>query len=147
LTKADLALARALQQRLPDRLFDVHMHPYRRRDVRPAATVLKAGPARAGLAVWQRCLGPQVGATRLCGAMCTPFPSKDGDMEAATRFAVAEAGRRKGCVATMLVSPSSDPAAVERFVEEHPHVVGFKPYHLLAGGSEQAAPWGVNIRL
>jgi len=136
LTGEDTAFAALLRSRLPRRLFDVHMHLYRTCDIDPRPAFLRAGPAAAGLTVWREHIGGQVGRKRLVGALCTPFPSKRGDMNAANRFVLDALKNRKNFRATILVSPASTRADTEAAVAANPRIIGFKPYHLLAAGKD-----------
>ncbi len=131
-TAEDRAVARELSAQLPDRLFDAHMHLYEQAQVSPTNLLIRAGPAKAGVDVWRRYLGRQVGAARLKHALCVPLPSRRGSIAAANRFVLHEVRRRKRLRALVLVGPRSSRSAIEEVLDANPRAVGFKVYHLLA---------------
>ncbi len=71
-TAEDRAVARTLAARLPEQLFDAHAHLYEPGHISPSHALIESGPASAGADVWRRCLGQQLGATRLKHALCVP---------------------------------------------------------------------------
>jgi len=131
LISADKALASELRARLPDRLFDVHMHPYRRADIRPPIPFLQAGPAKAGYAAWRKYVGALVGARRLRGALLTPYPSREGDVDVVNDFVAAELKRAPSCAASIVIGPNYPRAKAEERLK-NPRIRCMKPYHLLA---------------
>jgi len=136
MTAADRAAARALAGRLPEQLFDAHVHLYAREHVSPRGPLVETGPVRAGAAVWRRCLGRQVGARRLQHALCLPFPSRSGDVAAANRFVLRQVERQRDLRALLLVGPATPRAEIEPLWETKPAIVGFKVYHLLASQTD-----------
>ena len=56
-TAEDRAAARALAARLPDRLFDAHVHLYEQAHVSPRGPLIRTGPATAGVDAWRRSVG------------------------------------------------------------------------------------------
>jgi len=132
LTDADKAVAAELQERLPERIFDAHAHPYRTRDVRPTPRFLSWGPAEAGVEVWRKYLGSQLGESRLSGALFVPFPSRDGDAEAANDYVAAQLDTCPGCAGAILVGPKQSRASAEARLK-NPKIRCLKPYHLLSG--------------
>jgi len=130
-TDADRALAAELQERLPPRIFDVHMHPYRVQDIGPRSNVVSWGPDTAGLDVWRQFVGLQLGESRLVGALCTPMPSREGDVDAVNDFAAAEVANEENFRANIVVSPAYPREQVEARLA-NPKVVGLKPYHFYA---------------
>ncbi len=131
-TAADRALAEELQPRLPARLFDVHMHLHHKEHVRPSSTYVEWGPDDCSYEVWREFVGGQVGAERLCGALLTPHPSREGDADAANAYVAAQVEREPGCAASIIVHPGQGRAAVEALLE-NPRVRCFKPYHFFSG--------------
>lgn len=131
MTAADQQTARQLQSRLPESLFDVHMHVYRRDDLATQDPFFRNGPDHADLAHWRQCIGEQVGCGRLIGALCTPDPR--APLAAANAFAVREAATGEAFRATMLVAPDQSPDEAEALIQASKgKIAGFKPYHLLA---------------
>ena len=106
-------MVRELAARLPGRLFDVHVHLYEQAHVSPSTPLIRSGPAKAGVDVWRRCLGKQVGAARLGNALCVPFPSRHGEVGAANRFVLEEVRRRKSLRALVLAGPRSSRSEIE----------------------------------
>lgn len=131
-TGDDRAVARTLAARLPGQLFDAHAHLYELTHVAPSNPLIQSGPAKAGADVWRRCLGQQLGATRLKHALCVPFPSRNGDPAAANRFVLNEVRRRKHLRALVLAGPAMSQAGIESLLDAQPQIAGFKVYHLLA---------------
>jgi len=131
-TAEDRAIARTLATRLPEQLFDAHVHLYEQGHISPSHLLIQSGPVAAGADVWRRCLGQQVGATRLKHALCLPYPSRGGDPAAANRFVLNEVRRRKNLRALVLTGPATPRAEIESLLDAHPQIVGFKVYHLLA---------------
>ena len=131
-TDADRARAEALQEHLPARLFDSHAHLYRTADLQPCSPFVASGPEVADLALWRRYVGNLVGADRLHGALCTPFPTKEGDLEAINTFIAEQTESDPACRATIVVNPKSVRKHVEELLAAHPRLVGFKPYHFYA---------------
>jgi len=134
-TQADEALAHRLQARLPACVFDFHAHLYRRRDVRPGCALLDWGPAEAGYSVWREHVGALLGPERLRGALLTPFPSRDGDLDALNDYVLAQLQQAEGCAASILVAPGYPRTEVEARLRDG-RVRCLKPYHVLSGRAE-----------
>jgi len=127
-TEADTVLAEEVQGRLPSRLFDVHVHLYGRKNARLAASLLDRGPAEADYEVWREHVGRQVGTDRLCGALLTPFPAREGDAEAANDYVAAQVEKAPGCRAAIAIGPEYPPSAAEARLQ-NPKIRGFEPCH------------------
>jgi len=140
-TDADETLAQQLRPRLPDRLFDVHLHLYRASDVRPPGGFLEGGPEEAGYGVWREHLGKQVGVERLVGGLLTPFPSRDGDLEAANDYVAAELERAPSCPGSIIVAPGQSRDEVEARLEDS-RLRCLKPYHFLGS---RARSWAATL--
>jgi glutamate-1-semialdehyde 2,1-aminomutase len=118
---------------LPDRVLDAHAHLYRVADLGLTADHwLRQGPEAAGVAAWREGVGALVGRERLAGGLFIAFPAASGDMDAANAWVIQEAESFPSGAASIVVSPASDPAAIERLIEEHPVVKGLKPYHVFS---------------
>ena len=132
LNETDRLLLRAIQDQLPDCVFDSHAHPYRIADMRmPPGTWFDNAPQQAGVSVWRRQLGEILGHDRLKGLLCIAYPTADGDMDASNQFVIKEAAC-PGSAASIVVTPMSDRSAIERLVEENSIIRGFKPYHVFS---------------
>lgn len=132
----DLALARELQQQLPDRVFDAHAHPFLRSELdTDLAPILKRLPEEGGLDYWRETAAAQVGSSRLRGGLFFGLPVLPIDglperIDRVNRFLVEELQRartlpdRRGL---LLVSCAPPPPGLETLLQA-PGVVGFKPY-------------------
>ncbi len=127
----DAARAAALADWLPQRLFDVHAHVYRKADLGAVGPLLEAGPDEVGVDQWRAHLGRLVGADRLQGALLIAMPSPGGDIAAANRFVSDQAGAWDAAFACLLASPAQDPDDTLRLLDRE-RVAGFKPYHLFS---------------
>ena len=128
----DAAIATQIQGWLPRKLFDVHAHLYRTRDLgKPCPGLPAAGPKTVGLDVWRTRLGEETGVERLAGGLFVPYPVKHCDVDAGNEFVAAQvesAGLARGL---MVVTPQSSREKVEECLG-NPNIVGFKPYHVFA---------------
>jgi len=131
-TEEDQNLAGEIVDRLPDQLFDAHVHLYAQAHISPAPAVVRGGPMQAGVDEWSLRLGQQVGRDRLRHALCIPFPSQGGDVATANRFVLTQVHPHQNLRALVLISPHSVRSDVEALLDAHPQIVGFKVYHLLA---------------
>ncbi len=131
-TETDAVIAAAVQKYLPDRLFDIHAHLYRKNDLgRPCPEFVGQGPDIADVDVWRTLLGDLCGAERLAGALFVPYPVKTGDVEAGNAFLVEQVDRAERNRGLIVVMPDSDPAKTELYFQ-NPKIIGFKPYHVFA---------------
>ena len=135
-TDADDSVSRSVRARLPDRLFDVHMHPYRRRDVRPVSPIISEGPATAGLPEWRTFVGRQLGSRRLRGSLCIPFPSRKGIPEEVNDYVLGITEGKRNYRPTVLLRPDSPRESIVSLLDRHPHIAGFKAYHLLSPSAD-----------
>lgn len=129
MTEADKILAKEILNRLPAQIFDIHMHPYRVQDIDPCPKFVMWGPKTANLRTWRKKVGEQVGQSRLSGALCTPYPSRHGNINAVNDFIVKQVEKEDHCRANIVVSIDYPREKVEAYLA-NPKVVGFKPYHL-----------------
>ncbi len=111
------------------------MHLCRASDVRPLPEIIASGPEELNLQVWHKHVGFQVGGSQLCGALCTPMPSRNGDIDAANTYVMSQVEDQEDFYANILVSPDYPRERVEAHIESN-KVVGFKPYHCYAGNGD-----------
>ena len=141
-TPQDRALAGALAERLPSRVFDAHAHFYRAADMVPMPPFFAAGPPVCGAAQWRAGLGELVGGPeRMAGGLILASPGRGADVHAVNRWVIDATrtidvrsdarDRRDGLRATVLVDPNLPASSYAPFLDE-PHVVGFKVYHTYA---------------
>jgi len=131
-TDADRAVAEQIGPLLPERIFDVHAHLYKREHISPAPLFLEWGPTEAHRQAWRRHVGRQVGEGRLCGALLTPFPSREGDLDAMNDYVAAQVEDATDCLASVIISPAQERKAVEGRLE-NPKARCLKPYHFYSG--------------
>jgi glutamate-1-semialdehyde 2,1-aminomutase len=137
-TGEDEATAKAIGERLPERLFDAHAHLYEQAHISPLPEFVRAGPERVGTKTWVEYLGRQLGHARLEGMLAIPFPSPGGDAAAANRFVIGEIEAGDAHRGLVLVGPSTAREEIESLLDAHARVVGFKVYHVLA---DRADTW------
>ena len=141
LDEYDSALAAELRAHLPDKVFDVHAHPYFKPDVDVhTVPILDDLPEDGGIDFWRQCLSLQIGRKHVAGGLFFGLPIIPIDDIAErigqiNRFLIEEL--RKSCDTNarglLLVARSSDPAETELLLGE-PHIAGFKPYPALNPG-------------
>ena len=127
----DAAIAEDLRPILPRKLFDIHAHLYRTRDLAPLPALAAQGPAAVTADTWRACLSRHVGDGKLAGALFIPYPTKGGDVEAGNRYLVSQLREDGPSRVLIAVTPNSARRAVEELAA-HPLVGGFKPYHVFA---------------
>jgi glutamate-1-semialdehyde 2,1-aminomutase len=132
--ETDERIAERVRARLPHTLFDAHAHLYQQADLGGGtAPFITNGPSRVNLAEWKRSVGRQMGEARLTGGLFLPMPTPSVDLSKANANLCTELEGQENTRGLMLVSPSMSHADAEPFLESET-IVGFKPYHLLAGG-------------
>ena len=124
---ADRVLAEEVQVRLPGRVFDAHMHPCRREHIRPASLSTQQSPAEMGYEAWREHVGSQVGVERLCGALLTPFPSAEGDIDTINDYVAEQVEMAPNCFASIVVGPKYPRSVVEERLQ-NPRIRCLKPY-------------------
>lgn len=134
--KVDREIAEELAGFLPDTLFDAHLHLYRVRELaEPVPPLTAAGPAHVTPRIWRARLGRQVGAERLAAGLFMPYPTPGCDVAVVNRTLLADLDRDPGSRGAIIITPACRRAQVEALLA-HPQVVGFKPYHFFAGGTD-----------
>ena len=134
-TSTDRSLARPLRLLLPDKLYDIHAHLYRVNDMgSPPPGLAAQGPPVVTRSVWRASLSRIVGRGRLAGGLFFPYPTTTGNIAGSNAFLVGQIknGLDRGLI---LVTPQSSPKDIEAWLE-CPQVVGFKPYHFFAPGTQ-----------
>lgn len=134
--ETDAEIAAMIQDRLPDRLFDIHAHLYRKCDLgTPCPAFLGPGPDIADGNAWRAHLGKVCGGERLAGALFLPYPVKKGNVEASNGFLMEQLGYIEMSRGLIVVTPDSDRAKTELYFQD-PKIIGFKPYHVFAHGEQ-----------
>ena len=120
--------------RLPERIFDAHMHIYRAADFGEAVPEYMTYDPFADLSHWRGHLGRMVGGEeRLSGALVLPFPTVHHDTHDINKWVTertADAAGTSTPVSTaILVDPLQSPESYE-YMYDVPQVGGFKVYHI-----------------
>ncbi len=100
-------------ERLPDRVYDAHVHLNRTRD---------------GWHGWREFFDELVGAQRVAGGLLMPSPSPFEVLDSENEYVCAEAENDTGSVVGMLISPRQTEEEAEKFLLTHPRVGVLKPY-------------------
>jgi glutamate-1-semialdehyde 2,1-aminomutase len=131
-TDVDAAIAATVQAKLPAKVFDIHAHLYRKRDLGdPCPDLPDKGPDTVDIGVWRNHLGQEVGRDRLAGGLFLPYPVKHGDVEGGNDFLVAQVDGGDLARGLIVVTPDSPRDKTEAYFK-NPRIVGFKPYHVFA---------------
>ncbi len=131
-TETDAVIAAAVQERLPERMFDIHAHLYRKHDLgQPGPELTEQGPDTVDVGVWRTHLGKEAGQQRLAGGLFLPYPVKHGDVDAGNDFLLAQVDAAELARGLIVITPDSDRAKAESYFR-NPRIIGFKPYHVFA---------------
>jgi len=129
-TEVDKALAQSFDPFLPDKVFDIHAHLYRKQDSGTLPpTVFSEGPDVADLELWRKCMSLHVGEERVAGGLFFGLPFADVDREAMNAFQAEQASLDELSRMLVLVSPADDPKRIAELADG-PRAAGFKVYHL-----------------
>jgi len=135
-TDLDAKIAAEFGDFLPATLFDSHAHLYRVRDMpEPVGALQSEGPANVTPRIWRSRLGRQLGPERLAGALFMPFPVPGADPALLNRRLLEDLDREPGSRGAVIITPNCRREDVEALLA-HPQVIGFKPYHCFAPGSD-----------
>jgi glutamate-1-semialdehyde 2,1-aminomutase len=124
---------RALFNRLPTRLFDIHAHLYRPGDLAPIIPGRTDRPDAAGLPEWRERIGRQTGGVpTLAGGLFFPLPSAGRkQVEACNRFLADQLDGEASSRGLVLVPPDMNRETAAAWLASE-RIVGFKVYHTLA---------------
>lgn len=126
-TTADRNLSRELEKFIPEKVFDIHAHLYRMKDLNiPRNHFFRQGPAEVTVSVWRRKMEKQVGSNRLAGGLFIPWPLSFPDR--INDFLSTQLKDVPGSRGLILISPDYPEKKVRAYLE-NPQVVGLKPYH------------------
>jgi glutamate-1-semialdehyde 2,1-aminomutase len=137
----DRTLSQELQASLPDKMFDMHAHPYLLEDIDTDSTpILRELPQEGGIDGWKEIIGFQVGKERLKGGLFFGLPILKGNPlidrirhvnhYIRTELDQAKDIQRRGL---LMVSHLMDPSELEAGLKS-PWIAGFKPYVTLNPG-------------
>jgi len=128
----DAATAAEIQEQLPDRLFDVHAHLYRNRDLgNPCPELTAQGPDTVDMEAWLTHLGKLTDRKRLVGGLFFPYPVKNGNMDAGNTFLLEQVNLSPMARGLIVVTPGMDRDKTESYFQNS-RIIGFKPYHVFA---------------
>ncbi len=132
LTGYDEALAGELTAQLPSRLFDVHAHAYRVRDLHtPGLPLMEEGPHEASIAVWRERMGALLPGPELAEGLFFPYVARHCDNAAANTYLLEQLQANPGSRGLAVVTPemTRDEGAA---LLDRSGMAGFKPYHCYA---------------
>lgn len=132
ITGYDKTLAGELGGLLPPKLFDVHAHAYRVRDINaPGLALTQEGPHEASIAVWRERMGALLPGPELADGLFFPYVARHCDNAAANAFLLEQVETHPGSRGLVIATPdmSREEAAA---LLNHPGIAGFKPYHCYA---------------
>ena len=131
----DKRISEELQSRLPGRIFDVHAHLYKLAHLHsPAVKWMSTGPAMADVDAWRKHIGRQVGADRLKNGLFFAMPSLDMEMDKANDFLFEQVAQTPDSRGLLLIAPGMTVGTAQKWLDNHPQIVGFKPYAFFAAG-------------
>ena len=131
-TETDAAIAEQVKDFLPSRLFDIHAHLYRNRDLgTPIPDLTAQGPGTADLSVWKAHLGQVTEEKRLGGGLFFPYPTKTGDVDSGNDYLLEQVSQGELVRGLVIVAPASPREKMAQYLA-NPRIAGFKPYHTYA---------------
>jgi len=118
---------------LPEKLFDIHAHLYRKEMLAaPQNHLVQHGPEESSPKTWRELLEPLVGKGRLSGALFMPMISSPHDrIKDLNTWTITSTTNIPETKTLVLVTPDMSSTEIEPFLSL-PHFAGFKPYHLYA---------------
>jgi glutamate-1-semialdehyde 2,1-aminomutase len=124
---ADRKAAEEVGDFLPDRVFDIHAHLWRKKDWRkPVPAEIEEGPDEAGIGRWRDCVGRWIGDSRLEGGFFLAVPFVD--IERGNDFLVDQLGKNPASRGAVAIAPDT-PEEKALLWLDRPAIVGLKPYH------------------
>ena len=123
---------RNLKDFVPPDSFDAHAHLWRNVDLgTPTPALAAAGPDVVTRATYGERLSMWMPDRCPTGGLFFPFPTRILDIDGANRHLADEMKGDPNSLGLMILTPSQDPAEVEKQIVED-NFVGFKVYHLFA---------------
>lgn len=128
-TKYDEALADELRAFIPAKVFDVHTHPYRVRDLNlKGNSVCTEGPAEAGSKIIRQFMDKLLGPGKYSGGLLTAYPTEDCDIDGVNDFVMEQLKYETASRGSVCITPDCHPEKVRRYLENL-LITGLKPYH------------------
>lgn len=124
----DMELIAELQQQLPDKIFDVDCHIYRREDLGAQPEIYELVPLLSDIDTWHEIMSTIIGRDRLMGGMyLTPPTEKEEQLYPANEFLLSELSKDDERCGVIMFSPLMGPERVEAYIKTG-QVVGIKPF-------------------
>ncbi len=121
-----------IQRFLPDRVFDIHAHIYRLRDLNLSQPNLYTeGPQEVTVDVWQKHIERYVERTRLRGGLFIATPTYSCDIDKVNDFLISQLKMVPDAKGLILISPESPKDKIFEYLR-NPQIIGFKPYHVFS---------------
>lgn len=130
-TELDERISRELQNHLPERVFDIHAHLYRKGDLDGVAgdSVQAQGPADVTFGVWREHIERLFGPSRCTGGLFFPLPPLQSNrVDPANDFLIHELGAHPDSRGLILIYPGYPEGRASEYLA-HDQIVGFKVYH------------------
>lgn len=128
----DRVLADELKSFVPKRVFDMHMHIYRKADLGLDDTSpLNKGCDIEGIEQVQDFYSKMLEDTFCEGGLAIGFPTTGCDKSAVNNFVADETRGSNTFRGSICIDPN-DEASARELVENNPQIAGLKPYHLFA---------------
>lgn len=116
---------------VPEKVFDIHAHIYRVKDLNLTEEgLLSQGPEEKGVAFWRECLG-KILSKAPQKALIMPFPTAGCNIDDANKYLIEQLCAFPENKGLIMITPDYPLNAVLELLENK-HVVGFKPYHLFS---------------
>lgn len=133
--RRDLTQLAAWADYLPSKSFDVHAHLYRASDANEAVPEhLVNAQGVVGWQEWHESLSGWLVPAAPTAGLFFAFPKSGIDTRSANQFVLQQVAEHTDSRALLLVTPTDDPADVERQIEASRDTIrGFKVYHVYAG--------------
>lgn len=126
--QTDRELIAEIQQQLPDKVFDVDCHIYRKENLGAQPEIYDLAPALSDIAAWREIMGTIVGQERLAGGLyLTPPTEKEAQLYPSNDFLLSELAKDPGRSGVIMFSPAMGPERVEEYVQNG-QVAGIKPF-------------------
>lgn len=131
--ETDKKILEDIKDIIPDKVFDVHAHIYRFEDYgQKFAGASGEGPSEVTIDVWREQMEQIFIGAEMVGGLFFPHIQVNCNMEACNNFIVEQLKQENKSKGLMLIKPDDDPGKVEEFLDRHPGIIGFKPYHVFS---------------
>lgn len=130
---SDRELAQELRSFIPEKVYDMHMHVYRSGDLHePDSGLTGEGPAEAGIAGIRAFYEQALGRPGFAGGLAIAYPAVNCDIRAINAYVAAQIADEPDCRGAICITPHDSPEEISGTLDEHPKIVGLKPYHVFS---------------